>query len=350
MSAPVLTLACAASELDDLWPAAICLSLVTGRAFRLESPPDAPPLVPRAWHLALARAACELGDAPVGEALAFPADGKGRAARARELHLDVGALGTCSALGWLIPPLSLAGGGALHLRGATHPAAGASVETASLWWPTVLGAFGRRLSVRLQRASFAPQLGGALVAEVPPEDSSPPALVELQRRGTLHEVRITSVVAGAQAVRADRQRQGALTLLRERGIQAEAAARALPSDAALGGAVWIQAQFEHSTAVFSAVAAPGEAPEATGARAAAQLVAFLASPGATDPDTAAQLLLWGALLADGRLGRSEPGTTEVQAPRADPALRAIARAAEAFLQVTATVDEDGRCRVAPRPR
>src|SRR5690606_32642029 len=105
-------------------------------------------------------------------------------------------------------------------------------------------------------------------------------------------------VAGGQRERATRQREGALLALRERGIDAQVSAQALPADGKGGGAVWLQADFEASTATFAAVATPGESAEETGARAAGMLVDFLASPGATDADAAAQLLLWGALLAD----------------------------------------------------
>lgn len=349
MSRPLLTLECSSSELEDLWPAAIGLSLVTGTPFRMVPREGDAPLAPRASQLALGRAAAKLCDAPVGDALAFPADGLGRVALARELHLDVGALGICGAMSWLLPALSLAGGGTLHLRGATHPSRGPVAQTAALWWPTVLGAFGRRLSVKLERASFAPQTGGSLIARIGGADRPPPTLVELLRRGTLHEVHVTSLVGGSQPDRASRQLRGALATLRERGIHAEGGARPLRSDASGGGAVWIEAQFEHATATFSAVGYPGESGEETGARAATELLTFLESRGATDADSAAQLMWWGALLASGRLGASEPGNTTVQSPVATAQLHAIARAAESFLDVRASVDETGLCSVAPRP-
>src|SRR5690606_39921696 len=60
MTTGPLTLTCTDAELDTLWPHALSLSLVTGRAFCLVGPEGAEPPKLKAAHLALGRAAAAL--------------------------------------------------------------------------------------------------------------------------------------------------------------------------------------------------------------------------------------------------------------------------------------------------
>lgn len=343
----------ATDELDRLLPAALSLSLVTGTPFRLAVPGGgALPIRLRPSHLALMRTAGALcgvsAPAPSDAGLSFPGEGPGRPAQAGDYLLDVGAVVSAPAvLACLQPALALAGGGTLHLRGATHHPAGPLFHTLGLVWPVVLRAFGMECDLRLRRAGFAPEGSGELVATVRPPSGVAPDRVSLGSRGTLHEVSVTSLVAGPQLERAHRQSSGALAALRERGVACTTENRTLPASPPSGGAVLVRAQFEHTLAIFSAVGVGSESPERTGQRAAAALLDFLEGPGAVDDDTAQLLLLWGVLLAAQRLGPSRPGTTIVQAPASSPALRAIRVAAEAFLPVRVAISDDGLCTVSP---
>ena len=348
MTTGPLTLACTDAELDTLWAHALCLSLVTGRAFCLVGPEGAAPPKLRSSHLALGRAAAALSGVGAPDAACFPGEGEGSAARSCDLRLDVGAaLSTGAVLACLQPGLALAGGGRLELMGATHHPEGPLSHTLARVWPAILGAFGLECEVHLERAGFAPAGQGALTARVLPPRRNVPDTVELLQRGTLHEVRVTSMVAGPQGVRALAQSRGAEAALREAGVSPELETLSLPSVHPRGGAVLIVAQFEHSLATFSAVAGPQEAPEDTGMRAARAFESFLAGPGSVDGETAQQLMLWGALLAAGHLGPSTPARTRFQAPGVNASLLGLARVLRAFLPVDITLRPDGVCTIQP---
>lgn len=348
MTTGPLTLTCTDAELDTLWPHALSLSLVTGRAFCLVGPEGAEPPKLKAAHLALGRAAAALAGVDAPAVACFPASGEGRAARACDLRLDVGAaMSTGAVLTSLQPGLALAGGGRLELLGATHHPGGPLSQALARVWPVILGAFGLGCEVHLERAGFAPAGQGVLSAQIHPRRGHGPDTVELLQRGTLHEVRVTSMVAGPQGARALAQSRGAESALREAGVSPELETLSLPSAHPRGGAVLIVAQFEHTLATFSAVAGTQEAPEETGQRAARAFETFLAGPGSVDGQTAQQLMLWGALLAAGHLGPSNPARTRFQAPGADASLLGLARVLRAFLPISVTTGPDGSCTVQP---
>src|SRR5690606_41611021 len=129
MTTGPLTLTCTDAELDTLWPHALSLSLVTGRAFCLVGPEGAEPPKLKAAHLALGRAAAALAGVDAPAVACFPASGEGTAARACDLRLDVGAaMSTGAVLTGLQPRVALAGGGRLDPLGGTPPPGGPVVE------------------------------------------------------------------------------------------------------------------------------------------------------------------------------------------------------------------------------
>lgn len=348
MTTGPLTLACTDAELDALWPRALSLSLVTGRAFRLVGPEGAGPPKLRAAHLGLGRAAAALCGVEAPLSPRFPGAGEGCVALGGNFRLDVGAaLSTGAVLTCLQPGLALAGGGRLELLGATHHPDGPLSQTLARVWPAILGAFGMSCEVHLERAGFAPQGQGVLTAQVQPQRGSGPNAVDLLQRGTLHEVRVTSMVAGPQGAHALAQSRGAEAALREAGVSPELETLSLPSAHARGGAVLIVAQFEHTLATFSAVSRPQEAPEETGRRAAAAFDDFLSGPGSVDVATAQQLMLWGGLLAAGHLGPSSPARTRFQAPGVEASLLTLARVLRAFLPIEIVTAPDGVCTIQP---
>lgn len=348
MTTGPLTLACTDAELEATWSWSLCLSLVTGRPFTLVAPDGADPLRFKAADLALGRAAAALCGGQPPSTPRFPGGAEGCPAIAGDHRLELGAAQNAGAVLTLLQPgLALAGGGRLELRGATHHPDGPLSQTLSRVWPAILAAFGLSCEVHLERAGFAPSGQGVLQAWVHPRRGRGPDSVDLLQRGTLQEVRVTSMVAGPQGARALGQSRGAEAALRDAGVSPELETLSLPASMAQGGAVLIVAQFEHTLATFSAVSRLGEAPEDTGRRAAEALETFLAGPGAVDPSTAQQLLLWGGLLAAGHLGHVRPGRTRFQAPGCEPSLLALARVLRAFLPIEVTTADDGTCTVQP---
>jgi RNA 3'-terminal phosphate cyclase (ATP) len=139
-----------------------------------------------------------------------------------------------------------------------------------------------------------------------------------------------------------------VTALRERGIYCSAENLPLPVGRTGGALVFIRAQFENTFAAFTVVGRRGEAAEEVGTRAAAALAGFMESGGALDEHLADQILLPAALLAAGRFGPVEPGSTRFTAARVSPHLEATRAVAEAFLPVTVTLGADGKVEVQPR--
>src|SRR5690606_27884719 len=180
MTTGPLTLTCTDAELDTLWPHALSLSLVTGRAFCLVGPEGAEPPKLKAAHLALGRAAAALAGVDAPAVACFPASGEGRAARACALRLGVGAaMGTGAVPSGLQPAPALAGAGRGDLLRATQPPGAPLTPALARVWPVILRAFGPGCEFRLERAGFAPAGQGVLSAQSHPRRGHGPDTVEL---------------------------------------------------------------------------------------------------------------------------------------------------------------------------
>ena len=331
---------------------ALSLSLVTGRPFRLRNiranrkPPGLRP-----QHLACVRGAEALSQsrsegAEVGSAELFFTPGP---VKPGEYLLEVGTAGsTPLLLQCLFFPLALAGGGTLTLRGGTHVPHSPPYHYLAWVWLPVVSAFGFRGQVHLRHAGFYPQGAGEIRAVVEP-CVEPPNLVDLPARGTLTEVRVTSCVAGLPLEIAERQGRAAVAALRERGIACDAENLPLPTTRSQGTAVFIRAEFENTMACFSALGEKGKRAEVVGREAADGLARFMESAGAIDAHLGDQILLPAALLAAGRLGPSNPGTTRYTTAEVTAHLTTNAWVLEQFLPVKIAVAEGGLVTVAPRP-
>jgi RNA 3'-terminal phosphate cyclase (ATP) len=96
------------------------------------------------------------------------------------------------------------------------------------------------------------------------------------------------------------------------------------------------------------VGARNASPEEVGAKAAHALADFMQTPGALDEHLADQILIPAGLLAAGKLGASNPGTTRFTAARITPHLRVTAGLLEEFLPVTVEVKDEGEVAILPR--
>ena len=329
---------------------ALTLSLITQRPFRVESfcaGRLAPGLRPR--HLALLRASEALGGRVEGGqagALAFSFQPGPVSAGSHVLELGASAP-ACLIFQCLFYPLALAGGGELRLVGLTHAPKGPTYHHLAWVWLPLLGAYGLRATLSLQRAGFWPEGVGEFRGEVQPPGESP-LRVEVPARGTLQDVEVRSLVGGVPFDVAARQARAAEGALRERGIYCHAENLPLPVGKTPGTLVFIHAQFENTFAGFAAVGDRGSSPDDVGARAAHALADFMQSPGALDEHLADQILLPAGLLAAGRLGSASPGTTRFTAARLTPHLRITASLLEQFLPVRVEIRDEGEVTVLPR--
>jgi RNA 3'-terminal phosphate cyclase (ATP) len=261
--------------------------------------------------------------------------------------LEVGSAGSTPLLAQcLFYPLALAGPSRLVLRGGTHVPHSPSHPYLAQVWLTAVTAYGFRASAQLRLAGFYPEGGGELVLDIGARQE-PPALVELLHRGTLGQVEVTSFVAGLSFDIAARQGQAAAAALKGYGVACEVTNRPLPQSRSVGTGVFVLASFENTVAGFTALGEKGKSAEKVGAEAAEALESFLAGSGALDEHLADQILLPAALLAAGRLGPSQPGTTRFRTAKVTEHLRTHAEVVQRFLPVEVRWTDDGEVLVAP---
>lgn len=334
----------------QLLRAALSLSLITGRPFRLRglrvnrTPPGLRP-----QHLACLRGAEAISGghsegAQVGsDEVAFrPAPVK-----PGPYLLEMGTAGSASLLfQCLFYPLALAGGGELTVRGGTHlPQSPAYPYLGWIWLPTV-EAYGFRASLQLIHAGFYPEGAGELRGVISPS-VEPPERLSLPSRGTLQEVVVTSWVGGLPPEVAERQSRLAISALRERGIYAQAETLRLPTTRSSGGVVFVRAQFENTAAGFTGLLERTGKPEAAAQAAVDAFGHFMASPGALDEHLGDQILFPAALLAAGRLGGQGDAVSRFTVERVTGHLKTHARVLEAFLPVKVSASGEGMIEVAP---
>lgn len=331
---------------------ALSLSLITGRPFeitRIRANRKPPGL--RAQHLACVRGAEAISGATsegasvgASELRFTPAP-----ARAGDYLLEIGTAGsTPLLLQCLFFPLVLAGGGTLTLRGGTHLPKSPTYHYLCWIWAPTMAAFGLHAEMQLRAAGFYPKGAGEIVARIHQSADPAPERVELPARGTIHDVHVTSFVAGLPFHIAERQANAAVAHLREQGIHCEAEKLPMPATISVGSTVFVRAQFEHTAAGFSALGERGRPAEEVGRDAAEQLSDFMASGGALDEHLADQLLLPAALLAAGQLGPTR-GSTRFTTSRVTDHLTTNARVLERFLPVAISIGADGEVHLNAAP-
>ncbi|MFL5319507.1 MAG: RNA 3'-terminal phosphate cyclase [Myxococcaceae bacterium] len=329
----------------------ISLSLITGQPFRIQktrakrSPPGLRP-----QHLACVRGAEAIsGSASEGASVgASELVFHPKPVKSGDYLLEVGTAGSTPLLfQCLFFPLALAGGGTMVLKGGTHLTHSPSFHYLQGVWLPAMQAYGLSADLKLRYAGFYPEGTGEFRAEIP-APGPPPTLLDIPARGTLVDVEVRSFVAGLNFDIADRQSAAALSALRERGVVAQAENVPLPAMRSRGTVVFIRAHFENSFAGFTALGEKGLPAEKVGAAAAEEFKQFLAGHGALDEHLCDQILLPASLLAAGRLGKAEPGTTHFTADKITDHLTTNARVIEKFLPVKIETTEAGSVRVAPK--
>ncbi|MEZ4239344.1 MAG: RNA 3'-terminal phosphate cyclase [Myxococcota bacterium] len=308
---------------------ALALSAVTGTPFRIEgirARRSRPGLLRQ--HLTGVRAVAEVcgaeveGDRLGSAALTF-APGPVRAGR---YHWAVGTAGSAGlVLQAALPPLLAADGPSeLVVEGGTHnPASppGPFLEAALV---PLLCRMGPRVALRTDRAGFYPAGGGQYTVSVAPAPLSPLAL---ERRGEVELVPVAAVSNLSRKIAArelDVVRQGL-------GLEARAGELRELASPGPGNAVWIAAEAEAVTEVFTAFGRKGVSAEAVAAEALAELAAWRRCDVPVGEHLADQLLVPLALAGGGTFRTVAPSLHT----RTNAAL--IAR----FLPVRFEVTEEG---------
>jgi len=286
---------------------ALALSIVTGKAFRIENirANRSRPGVMR-QHATAVEAACAIGGAECEElavgasALTFR-PGK---LRPGEHHFAVGTAGSTSlVLQTVLPPLMLADTPSrLVLEGGTHNIHAPPFDFVERVFLPLIGRMGPRVSARLVRPGFYPAGGGRIEVEIEP--SSRLERLDLTERGGLRRVEARALVAalpGEIAVR-ELAAAGAVLGWPEESLRIEQ----LPQAYGPGNILLLEAEFDHVTEMASGFGQLGVPAQVVGEKAAKRMAGYLASAAVAGPHLADQLLLPMALAGGGRFTTVKP--------------------------------------------
>jgi RNA 3'-terminal phosphate cyclase (ATP) len=290
--------------------AALTLSAVTGRGFRVErirARRARPGLRPQ--HLAAVRAAALACGAEVHGAFDGSPDLRfipGRVA-AGAFSFDIGTAGAATlVLQTVVPVLATAAEPSrVEVVGGTHVPRSPSFHFLSRHWSEAVGRLGLAAPLELARAGFMPRGGGEVRARVEPWKR--PATLDLTKRGALVALRGISGHARVRGNVAQRAADAARTRLWEaRRLESQWDVIELAS-ASPGAFLQLEAVFENGRAAFGLLGERGLRAELMGERAARRVLRFLDDEdAAVDPWLADQLAVPFAVAGGGgRLSTSE---------------------------------------------
>ena len=292
---------------------ALALSLITGKAFRLENvrgqrkPPGL-----KAQHLTCVTGAASIGDARV--------EGAALGSRVVEFHpgqvsneprtLDVGTAGSTSLLlQCLFYPLALAGGAQLTLRGGTHVTFSPSFDYLARVWLPMLRVYGLDATLHLDAAGFFPQGGGSIRAEIAPVQGVSGEGLAFEAVARLTRVEVLSTVGGLPLELARRQNDGASERLGRARLRVEAEVATPKVKHSKGSATLVWATLPSGlVAGESWLGDRGVSAEEVGRTAAQHFLQFLETGGSFDVHLGDQVLLPAALAAAGYLGPARSTT------------------------------------------
>lgn len=297
---------------------ALSLSLVTGRAFRIERIRErrARPGLLR-QHLACVRAAESLGATVEGAELGSSSLGfRPGVIRPGAHHFAVGSAGSaCLVLQTVLPPLMLAGqASSIRIEGGTHNPHAPPFEFLERVFLPCVRRMGPRVEARLERVGFFPKGGGRIAVEIEPVRRLVP--LELVRRGPITRRMATALVAQLPISIARRE----LGVVRDRlGFEeAELRIREERDSAGPGNVLLLAVEWEGGSEIVSGFGERGVAAEVVADRAIEELRRFLAVDVPVDPWLADQLMVPFALAGGGRfrtLPLSGHGRTNLEVVR-----------------------------------
>ena len=278
----------------------LSLSLVTGKAFRIESirsGREKPGLLRQ--HLTAVLAAAEIGNAKLegaklgSTALRFTPG----AVRPGNYHFAVGTAGSGTlVLQTVLPPLMLASGSSkLVIEGGTHNHGAPPYHYIEKVFLPLIRKMGPRVTTRLERFGFYPAGGGRFVVEIEPAQQL--TGLHLVERGETISRRVHAVVANLPRHIAQREAETAAGMLTwgQESHQVEVT-RESPGP---GNVVMIQVGSESLTEMFTDFGKLGVSAEKVAENAAREAREYLASTAAAGEHLTDQLLLPMALAGSG---------------------------------------------------
>lgn len=271
---------------------ALTLSLITGRAFRIENiraKRKKPGLLRQ--HLTAVRAAATVGDAEVEGASAasqkllfYP-----RTIRGGQFDFPIGTAGSCTlVLQTILPALFAAGVGAqIRLSGGTHNPHAPPADALQGAFLPLLCRMGADIACTLDRHGFYPAGGGELTLKIAPDRGLKP--LHLMERGNLRSASAEALIAALPGHIATRELDTVRKTLDWHGNQLRL--RSLPNDHGPGNALVATIEHEHITEVFTTFGEKRVSAEQVAARLCRQVREYLDSGVPVGPFLADQLLL-----------------------------------------------------------
>lgn len=278
---------------------ALALSILTGQAFHIQhirAQRSEPGL--KAQHLTAVQAAAAISRAEVSGASLHSQTLNFEPGPIRTGHykFEIGTAGAVTLLlQTILLPLSQASSAtSLILSGGTHVSWSPPYPYLAEHWLAHLEKMGVRSRIQLDTAGFYPQGGGRIQAITYPASSIAP--LNLTERGRLIAISGHSAVANLDMSIANRQKQRAIQRLTAMNLPVAPRIKSmeLPSPGK-GTILFLQLEFEHSQACFSALGKLGKSAEKVADEVIDELAAFLETPAAVDAHLADQLLLPAAL-------------------------------------------------------
>lgn len=290
---------------------ALSLSLLSGQPFRLlniRAGRSRPGLRPQ--HLAAVTAASRISRARVSGAHIGSAQLQFEPGEVEpgRYHFNITTAGATSlVLQTILLPLAQAPGSShITITGGTHVPWSPCFHYLDWHWRPLLARLGIPFELTLRRAGFYPAGGGEIVATIP--GAAVPKGVVLEERGALRRLCGLSALANLPLHIAERQRERALSRLKQLlpGVVVDIPIEPL-SAYSPGTLLLLLAEFEQGQGCFFALGAKGKPAELVADEAVDALATFLQSRATVDPWLADQLLLPLAVAA----GESVIHTSEV---------------------------------------
>jgi RNA 3'-terminal phosphate cyclase (ATP) len=278
----------------------LSLSLVTGKAFRIENiraGREKPGLLRQ--HLAAVLAAAEVsggeveGAEPGSSGLTF----RPGPVRPGDYRFSVGTAGSATLVfQTVLPALMLASGpSSVEVEGGTHNMAAPPYDFLSRTFVPLVNRMGPNVRLRFGRYGFYPAGGGRFSAEIEPASALTP--LHLGERGEITSRRVIAVVANLQRHIAEREVSTASSLL---GWDDEPhLIEATRQSAGPGNVAMIEIGSSEVTALFTAFGRIGVSAEMVARSAAAEAREYMASKAVACEHLADQLLLPMALAGTG---------------------------------------------------
>lgn len=199
----------------------------------------------------------------------------------------------------ILLPLCLAEGpSSITVTGGTHVPWSPSFHYLKFVFLPMLLRLGVEADIEIERWGWYPIGGGRVRARVMPAKGLMPVAIE--KRGQIIRTLGISAVSNLPMEIAERQKREALSLLRQRGLDAEIEVISAPSPGK-GTLLFLSAESENITAGFDSLGAIGKRAEEVADEACKEFFSYLDSGAALEPHLADQIIHYLALAP----GRSE---------------------------------------------